>query len=64
MEKYVIPRNRRRRIVVSDNLHEEVSAYAVWGSFHLLRQHTASSSWGSFRSMICGSMTKRRYNYD
>ena len=29
MEKYVIPRNRRRHLVVSDNVHEAVSAYAT-----------------------------------
>jgi len=29
MEKYVIPRNRRRHLVVSDSVHEAVSAYAA-----------------------------------
>lgn len=29
MEKYVIPRNRRWHLVVSDSVHEAVSAYAA-----------------------------------
>ncbi len=29
MEKYVIPRNRRRHLVVSDSVHEAISAYAA-----------------------------------
>ena len=29
MERYVIPRNRRRHLVVSDTVHQAVSAYAV-----------------------------------
>ena len=28
MEKYVIPRNRRRHLVVSDSVHQAISAYA------------------------------------
>jgi len=44
MEKYVIPRNRRRHLVVSDTVHEAVSAYAagrqlslVEATYHLLK---------------------------
>jgi len=29
MERYVIPRNRRRHLVVSDTVHEAVSTYAA-----------------------------------
>ena len=44
MEKYVIPRNRRQHLVVSDTVHEAVSAYAagrqlslVEATYHLLK---------------------------
>ena len=44
MEKYVIPRNGRRHLVVSDSVHEAVSAYAagrelslVEATYHLLK---------------------------
>jgi len=44
MEKYVIPRNRRRHLVVSDTVHQAVSAYAagrqlslVEATYHLLK---------------------------
>jgi hypothetical protein len=29
MEKYIIPRNKRRHLVVSDSVHEAVRAYAT-----------------------------------
>jgi hypothetical protein len=29
MEKYVIPRNKRRHLVVSDDVHQAVSTYAA-----------------------------------
>ena len=44
MEKYVITRNRRRHLVVSDTVHQAVSAYAagrqlslVEATYHVLK---------------------------
>lgn len=44
MEKYVIPRNKRRHLVVSEDVHQAVSAYAagrqlslVEATYHLLK---------------------------
>jgi hypothetical protein len=36
MERYVIPRSRRRHLVVSDSVHEEVMTYATWRQLSLV----------------------------
>lgn len=44
MERYIIPRNKRRHLVVSDSVHEAVSMYAIQrqislveATYHLLK---------------------------